>query len=75
MTDIRRTMHCTEGRPWRRNRSKRRQGRKWQDDIAKKEGAPLEQGRVRQTAMEGIGGGLHDAVDGQGFSLVKCLAG
>ena len=65
MKDNRWTKCCTEWQPRRGEISRGRPTRRWQDDIARKEGNHLEQESNKQTAMEGLDGGLHAAVEGQ----------
>ena len=44
--------------------SRGRPGRRWQDDRARKEGTTWNR-KATNRIMEGIGGGLHPAVNGQ----------
>ena len=64
MKDNRRTKRCTEWQPKRGKRSRVRQSRRRQDNIARKKGTAWNR-KATDRGQEGIDGGLHPAVDGQ----------
>ena len=64
MKDSRWTKRRAQWQPRKGKRSRGRPSRRWQDDIAKKEGTIWNRNN-RQKTMEGIDGGLHPEVDGQ----------
>ena len=55
---------CMEWQPRRGKRSRGRSSRRWQDDIARKEGTTWNRKATDRT-MEDTDGGLHPAVDEQ----------